>query len=148
MKNRFPFRLGTTSYILHDDILPNVHFLKDKVDHIELLVFESDETSNYPAPSLIQELNKIAEDNDLTYTVHLPINIKLGTLNETKRKKNEKLKKEILNLKTMIQGIDDDKERLRKIQELNFKLTRLDILLKRPPYLEDYEDRFMEKLIG
>jgi hypothetical protein len=32
------------------------------------------------------------------------------------------LKKEIASLRTLIEAIDDDKERLRKIRELNFKL--------------------------
>ena len=31
---RLPFRLGTSSYIIPADILPNVDFLKDKVDDI------------------------------------------------------------------------------------------------------------------
>lgn len=88
MKNRFPFRLGTTSFIVRDDILPNVHFLKDKVDHVELLVFETDEQSNYPSVETVAELNAIAADHDLTYTVHLPIGIKLGSPDETRRKKD------------------------------------------------------------
>lgn len=88
MKNRFPFRLGTTSFILHDDMIPNVHYLKEKVDHIELLVFETDEQSNYPSSETIAELNAVADDHDLTYTVHLPIGIKLGTLDEPQRRKN------------------------------------------------------------
>ena len=88
MKNQFPFRLGTTSFILRDDILPNVHYLKDKVDAVELLIFETDEVSNYPSPDAIKELNDIAAEHDLTYTVHLPIGIHLGTRNETTRTKN------------------------------------------------------------
>ncbi|MEE9367607.1 MAG: cobamide remodeling phosphodiesterase CbiR [Pontiella sp.] len=88
MKNQFPFRLGTTSFILRDDILPNVHYLKDKVDHIELLVFEPDEQSNYPSPEMVAELNAVAADHDLTYTVHLPIGIHLGTRDILLRKKN------------------------------------------------------------
>jgi sugar phosphate isomerase/epimerase len=88
MKPHFPFRLGTTSYILHDDVLPNVHFLKNKVDSIELLLFESDEDSNYPSTSVIRELNTVAADCNLTYTVHLPIGVPLGPRSETERKKN------------------------------------------------------------
>ena len=88
MKNRFPFRLGTTSFILRDDILPNVHFLKDKVDHVELLLFETDEQSDYPSPETIAELNTVAIGHDLTYTVHLPIGIKLGSPDETRRQKD------------------------------------------------------------
>jgi len=88
MKTHFPFQLGTTSYILRDDILPNVHFLKNKVGSVELLLFESDEVSNYPSPSVIQELNTIAADFSLTYTVHLPLHVPLGTRNKSERKKN------------------------------------------------------------
>jgi sugar phosphate isomerase/epimerase len=91
MKTPFPFRLGTTSYILHDDILPNIRFLKDKVDNIELLLFESDQTSNYPSSSTIKELNAVAADSDLTYTVHLPLQIPLATRDEPQRRKNTEL---------------------------------------------------------
>lgn len=58
------------------------------------------------------------------------------------------LKKEILALKSLIETIDDDKERLRRLRELNFKLMKLGTILKRPVYLEEYEDRLMEKLTG
>ena len=91
MKRRFPFRLGTTSYILHDEVLPNVHFLKEKVDHIELLVFEFNERAPYPPKPIIDELSAIAQDADLTYTVHLPICKKLGTPDEAERTRNVEL---------------------------------------------------------
>ena len=51
LKNRLPFRLGTTSYIIPDDILPNVTMLAPSIDDIELILFESDEISNYPGQS-------------------------------------------------------------------------------------------------
>jgi sugar phosphate isomerase/epimerase len=88
VKNRFPFRLGTTSYILRDDLLPNVHYLKEKVDHIELLLFETDETANYPSSETMTELNAVASEYALTYTVHLPIGIKLGSPDETRRRRD------------------------------------------------------------
>ncbi|MDH3981787.1 MAG: sugar phosphate isomerase/epimerase, partial [Kiritimatiellaceae bacterium] len=88
MKKQFPFRLGTTSYILRDYILPNVRYLKDKVDMIELLVFETDEQSNYPTKDEVKELLDIASEHDLTYTVHLPIDIHLGIRDEAQRIKN------------------------------------------------------------
>ena len=43
-----PFRLGTTSYIIPDDILPNVCYLAGKVKDIELLLFDNDEYCNIP----------------------------------------------------------------------------------------------------
>ena len=73
-----PFRLGTTSYIIPDDILPNVRFLADKVDDIELVLFEVDDgPNNLPDPKTIQELNQIAQKHQLSYTVHLPLDLRL-----------------------------------------------------------------------
>ncbi|HEX5942324.1 MAG TPA: cobamide remodeling phosphodiesterase CbiR [Anaerolineales bacterium] len=78
MKN-YPFRLGTTSYIIPDDILPNALYLAGKVRDIELILFEVDDgPNNLPSPEVIQGLSKVAQDNDLTYTVHLPLDLKLG----------------------------------------------------------------------
>ena len=58
------------------------------------------------------------------------------------------LKKEIMNLRDLINSIDDDKLRLKKLRELDFKLAKLGILLNRPPYLEEYEDRLWEKFLS
>ena len=77
--NTFPFRLGTSSYIIPADILPNAHYLAGKVKDIELILFEVDDgPNNLPSPEVIDELAKIAREQDLTYTVHLPLDLKLG----------------------------------------------------------------------
>jgi len=74
-----PFRLGTTSYIIPDDILPNVRYLAGKVQDVELVLFEVDhDLSNLPSPDVIKELAGLAKENDLTYTVHLPLDLRLG----------------------------------------------------------------------
>jgi sugar phosphate isomerase/epimerase len=82
---RYPFRLGTTSYILPADILPNVAFLADRVDDIELLLFESDEYSNLPDRKTIAELRRYQVEHRLSYTVHLPLDLALGSTDETRR---------------------------------------------------------------
>lgn len=75
----FPFRLGTTSYIIPDDILPNVRYLADKAQDVELVLFEVDQgASNLPTPEVVGELAALAETNALTYTVHLPLDLRLG----------------------------------------------------------------------
>ena len=61
------------------------------------------------------------------------------------------LRKEVLNLRELINTIDDNKERIKKIRELNFKLLKLNALRKRPINLEifpEYEDKFFKKMIG
>ncbi|HLO18289.1 MAG TPA: cobamide remodeling phosphodiesterase CbiR [Anaerolineales bacterium] len=75
----YPFRLGTTSYIIPDDILPNARYLAGKIRDIELILFEVDDgPNNLPSPQVIDELSQIARQHDLTYTVHLPLDLKLG----------------------------------------------------------------------
>lgn len=75
----FPFRLGTTSYILPDDILPNARFLADKVQDVELVLFEVDDgPNNLPTPEVVAELAALAQESGQTYTVHLPLDLRLG----------------------------------------------------------------------
>jgi sugar phosphate isomerase/epimerase len=78
LKNRFAFRLGTTSYIIPADILPNVVYLADKVDDVELVLFASDEVSNLPDAATVKMLKEVADRSNLTYTVHLPLDTWMG----------------------------------------------------------------------
>lgn len=76
---QYPFRLGTTSYIIPADILSNVRHLAGKVQDIELVLFEVDDgPNNLPKHEDIAELINIAAGNDLTYTVHLPLDLRLA----------------------------------------------------------------------
>lgn len=73
------FRTGTTSYIIPADILPNVEFLAPRVDDVQLVLFETDEYgSNLPDAALRRRLNELAAEHGLTYTVHLPLDLRLG----------------------------------------------------------------------
>ena len=85
LKGAFPFRLGTTSYILPDDILPNLRYLCTLVDDVELVLFESDEFSNMPSPEDVSQMASIGREFGLTYTVHLPLDIALGSADEEVR---------------------------------------------------------------
>ncbi|NLG16780.1 MAG: sugar phosphate isomerase/epimerase [Fibrobacter sp.] len=77
-RNKYPFLLGTTSYIIPDDIVPNVKMLAPLVDDIELVLFESSSFSNIPSEDNINKLCALADDNGCGYTVHLPIDRKAG----------------------------------------------------------------------
>ena len=70
-----PFRIGTSSYIIPDDILPNIRFLANKVKDIELVLFDIDEYCNIPDAVQAAELKELAKENDLSYTVHLPLDL-------------------------------------------------------------------------
>lgn len=60
------------------------------------------------------------------------------------------LRKEVMNLRGLLETIDDDKERVRQIRELNFKLMKLNELRKRPFNLEEfpeYEEKIYDKFL-
>jgi len=85
-KKLFPFRVGTTSYIIPADIIPNIEYLKEMVDDVEVVLFESDEISNLPSADDIETLRRIAEEHDLTYSIHLPMDVYLGHAQEPVRR--------------------------------------------------------------
>jgi sugar phosphate isomerase/epimerase len=77
-KGKYPFKIGTTSFIYPDHYIPNVKMLGPYLDEIELLLFESTGTAGLPSKSVITKLSGLAEDFDLTYNVHLPTDISIS----------------------------------------------------------------------
>ena len=74
-----PFRIGTTSYIIPDEIIPNVRFLAGQVQDVELVLFEADDgLNNLPDAATIQTLKELARKQQLSYTVHLPLDLRLA----------------------------------------------------------------------
>jgi sugar phosphate isomerase/epimerase len=78
MKGRFPFRIGTTSYIIPAAILPNIRFIGPYVDEVELVLFESGGEHSLPSRDEIVEMGHLAAEFDLLYNVHLPTDVYLG----------------------------------------------------------------------
>ncbi len=73
-------RLGTTSYIWPADMLTNVRKLVEIVDDIELLFFEVDDSWNrLPDRSVIREIASLGLENDVSYSVHLPLDLRLSS---------------------------------------------------------------------
>jgi sugar phosphate isomerase/epimerase len=84
-KNVYPFRLATTSFIFRADYDENVKRLGSWVDEIELLFFESRSPDACPANELIDTLGRLAADLNITYNIHLPIDIDPGSLQARRR---------------------------------------------------------------
>jgi len=76
-KIKRPFRLGTTSFIYPDHIIPNVKKTGRIFDEIELLVFESLPEEVIPSEADVAELAALGLALDLTYNVHLPVDVSL-----------------------------------------------------------------------
>lgn len=73
MLKKFPFLIGSTSYVEPADVLANVRVLAREVDDIELVFF--DFGMGPPDEETVKELANIARDEGISYTVHLPINV-------------------------------------------------------------------------
>lgn len=61
------------------------------------------------------------------------------------------MRNELINMCSLMNTIDDDKERLKKIRKLNFKLLKLNLTRKNPLNFEDfpeYENTIINKLTG
>ncbi|MEZ4732038.1 MAG: cobamide remodeling phosphodiesterase CbiR [Caldilineaceae bacterium] len=67
-----PFRVGATSYVIADDLLPNAQFLADSVQDMQLVLFDlPGGPSNLPTPTTVARMAALGRTQDLTYTVHL-----------------------------------------------------------------------------
>jgi len=82
-----PFKLGTTSFIFPDHIVPNVKKLGPFFDEIELLVFESMPEDVLPSKEDVTTLLSLSQDLDLTYNIHLPTDVSLTHESLNKRQK-------------------------------------------------------------
>lgn len=83
-KGRFPFKLATTSYIYRDTWVGNVTKLAPYVDEIELVFFESGPEAR-PEEKEIMALNRVSRELGVTYNVHMPIDMELGSEDTAKR---------------------------------------------------------------
>jgi len=61
------------------------------------------------------------------------------------------LRNEIINLKSLLNTLDDNKERLNTMRELHYKIMKMNLMRKKPLTLEDfplYEERVVEKTVS
>lgn len=97
-KGKFPFRLGTTSFIYADSYIPNVKLLGPWLDEIELLFFESNSIDDFPSTEQIKELLRLAGEHQISYNVHMPLDIAPGHPDATIRRRSVQIIKRIFDL--------------------------------------------------
>lgn len=78
LRDKFNFRLGTTSYIIPADYTANARYLAGKVKDIQLIMFEAEGKTSLSSDREVLELKEIAEANNLTYSIHFPLDTVLG----------------------------------------------------------------------
>ncbi len=74
-----PLNIGTTSYIIPGDLVANARHLADRAHHMQLVLFDvPGGPCNFPSPADVKALRVIADATGLSYTVHLPLDLRLG----------------------------------------------------------------------
>lgn len=79
-----PFKLSAPSYVLPTGYIENVTYLMDKVDDVQLLAFDSTEDDPLFKEGTVSTLNYLAQDANLSYSVHMPVKPKLFTSRQKK----------------------------------------------------------------
>ncbi len=101
-KGCYPWRLGAPSFVVPADIRENVRRLAPLVDDVQLLFFESASAAGLEHPLDLPFLARMAREQELTYTVHLPLDLHLGSSSPEKR---EAALAEILRLAELLSPI-------------------------------------------
>ena len=97
-KNRFSFRLGTTSFIYPDSYEANVRLLAPRFDEIELLMFESRDPRALPSKGDIIALRRLARDHGIRYNVHLPYDVAPGSRDSLVRRQSDEVLSRVIDL--------------------------------------------------
>lgn len=94
-KPEFPFKIGTTSMVFGGDVLKNMRLLAGLMDHIEIVLFHTPSLNNIPRVQTLRMLKRIGEEEDLSYTVHLPASLEIASSKKGKREESVQLAKQI-----------------------------------------------------
>jgi len=92
---RLPCKVGAPSMVFGRDLLENVRLLADIVDHIEIVLFCTPTLHNIPGLQEARILKKIGEQENVTFTVHLPSSLEIASQDRRRREESVQLAKEI-----------------------------------------------------
>jgi sugar phosphate isomerase/epimerase len=79
------FKIGATSFVYPDHVLPNVERLAGRVDDVEILIFDVDE--DLPSPDDVARLVELKAQHNLSYTVHTPLDASLASADAQRRQR-------------------------------------------------------------
>jgi sugar phosphate isomerase/epimerase len=78
-------RIGTTSFVHPAGWLENARRLAGRVSDLEILLFEPPAPGNAPDAEELAALARLGRDAGLTYSVHTPLDVALGSADEGRR---------------------------------------------------------------
>jgi len=100
-----PFIISAPSMVFGMDLLENVRLLTGLVDNIEIVLYHTPTLHNIPSRKEIRTLKRIGEDENVTFTVHLPSSLELASQDKKIRDESIKLLKELFSKMSEINPI-------------------------------------------
>jgi sugar phosphate isomerase/epimerase len=79
------FKIGATSFVYPDHVLPNVERLAGRVGDVEILIFDVEE--DLPSPADVSRLVDLKQEHGLSYTVHTPLDVSLASPDKLRRQR-------------------------------------------------------------
>jgi sugar phosphate isomerase/epimerase len=92
---KLPYSVGSPSMVFGEDLLENVQLLAGLVDHVAIVLFHTPTLHNIPGPKEVRILKNMGEQEDLSFSVHLPAFLEIASSDKKKREESVQLTKEI-----------------------------------------------------
>jgi sugar phosphate isomerase/epimerase len=83
-ENRFPI-LSAPSMVYGMDLVENVKKLSHIVDHVEIILYHTQDRHNIPTPKELALLERVQGETGLTYSVHLPASLEIAAADANTR---------------------------------------------------------------
>jgi sugar phosphate isomerase/epimerase len=93
--NNLPYKIGASSMVFGHDLVENARLLAGIVNHVEIILFHTPTLNNLPSREEIRRLSEIRQQHSITYSVHLPASLEIGSLCPQRRKDSVRLASEI-----------------------------------------------------
>ena len=101
-KKRFPFRVGATSYVVPSGLCENLLWLSERVDDMQLVLFDLPDCSNLPSEAEVEKLKNISREKEISVSVHLPASIELGDPDPVVRRRSADLFRRTVDLTSLL----------------------------------------------
>ncbi len=93
----FPFIISAPSMVFGMDLLENVRLLAGLVNNVEIVLYNTPNIHNFPNQKEIGTLKKIGDQENVTFTVHLPASLEVASQDKKIRKESIQQAKDLLN---------------------------------------------------
>ena len=100
-----PFKIGAPSMVFGENLLENARKLAAIVDHIEIVLFDTPTLHNFPTTNEIKTLKKLGDNENVSFSVHLPSSLEIASRVRKKREKSVQLAIDLIKLMDQVNSL-------------------------------------------